>query len=408
MSNTVIRVENIGKKYNLDHLSGQERSDMFIKTAKDAIKKILKAKKEKEEFWALKDISFEIKQGDRVGIIGRNGAGKSTLLKILSRIVTPTTGRIEYEGRIASLLEVGTGFHGDLTGRENIYLNGSILGMGRAEINKKFDEIVDFSEVEKFLDTPVKRYSSGMYVRLAFAVAAHLDPEILVVDEVLAVGDSVFQKKCIDKMTDIAKTGKTILFVSHSFSNINALCDKAILLENGRLTLTGSVHDVFNSYFKTIRITNAYFDLEHLERFGEARELIFKDINFEQLPVPFGKRIKFFIRLKTNNASKKYTELDFGVNFCDKQYNPIYHCSNRFINVNLEHKSDDDKYYFEVENDLKPGIYNLVMFLRSNDVSQDFLINRVSVEIAEGNPYGYNDTQQIQGATLPEFKIYKA
>src|SRR5205823_661681 len=172
--------------------------------------------RQKEEFWALKDVSIEVKQGEVVGILGRNGAGKSTLLKVLSRITEPTSGRIELDGRVASLLEVGTGFHPELTGRENIYLNGSILGMTRAEINRKFDEIVAFAEVEKFLDTPVKRYSSGMYVRLAFAVAAHLEPEILIVDEVLAVGDYEFQKKCMGKMGDVAKCGRTVLFVSHS------------------------------------------------------------------------------------------------------------------------------------------------------------------------------------------------
>jgi lipopolysaccharide transport system ATP-binding protein len=403
---TVIKVENIAKKYNLNHSSAQS-DDMFLKAAKTWGKNLFKSKKEVEEFWALQDISFEVKQGDRVGIIGRNGAGKSTLLKILSRIVTPTKGKIEYEGRIASLLEVGTGFHGDLTGRENIYLNGSILGMSKAEITRQFDAIVDFSEVEKFLDTPVKRYSSGMYVRLAFAVAAHLDPEILIVDEVLAVGDSVFQKKCIDKMTDIAKTGKTILFVSHSYTNVHALCDKAILLENGKLTSQGSVEQVFQNYFKTIRINDARFDLEKLERYVDAQELIFRDINFEELPVPFGKKIKFFLRLRTNNKNKKYGRLDFGVNFCDQHYNSIYHLSNRFINVDMEHHNDDDKYYFEIENNLKPGFYSMILFLRSDDVSQDFLINRFSIEIGEGNPYGYNDITQIQGVVLPKFNIYK-
>jgi len=190
----------------------------------------------REDYWALRDISFQINKGDRVGIIGRNGAGKSTLLKILSRITKPTTGLIEYEGSMASLLEVGTGFHGDLSGRENIYLNGSILGMSKQEIDRRFDEIVDFSEVEQFLDTPVKRYSSGMYVRLAFAVAAHLEPEILIVDEVLAVGDSAFQKKCLGKMNDISRSGgRTILFVSHNLSAIQNLCNKSIVLDKGAI-----------------------------------------------------------------------------------------------------------------------------------------------------------------------------
>ena len=201
-----------------------------------------------EEFWALKDVNFEIKKGDKVGIIGRNGAGKSTLLKVLSRITEPTTGKIHINGRIASLLEVGTGFHPELTGRENIFLNGAILGMSRAEIKAKFDEIVAFAEVEKFLDTPVKRYSSGMYVRLAFSVAAHLEPEILVVDEVLAVGDAEFQKKCLGKMGEVSEEGRTILFVSHNMEAILGLCNKAILLKNGKISYMGDTEDAIQKY----------------------------------------------------------------------------------------------------------------------------------------------------------------
>src|SRR5262245_7548356 len=199
-------------------------------------------------FWALKDVSFEVKRGEVVGIIGRNGAGKSTLLKILSRIVEPTTGRAEIHGRVGSLLEVGTGFHPELTGRENIYLNGAILGMKRVEIRRKFDEIVAFADIERFLDTPVKRYSSGMYVRLAFAVAAHLDPEVLIVDEVLAVGDGAFQKKCLNKMEDVGKEGRTVLFVSHSMPAITRMCERAILLDGGSLLREGPSHSVVNSY----------------------------------------------------------------------------------------------------------------------------------------------------------------
>jgi lipopolysaccharide transport system ATP-binding protein len=202
----------------------------------------------KETIWALKEVSFEIKRGEVVGIIGRNGAGKTTLLKILSRITEPAEGYAEIHGRVGSLLEVGTGFHPELSGRENIYLNGAILGMRKAEIQGKFDEIVDFAEIEKFIDTPVKHYSSGMYVRLAFAVAAHLDPEILLVDEVLAVGDAVFQKKCIGKMGDVAKGGKTILFVSHNMIAVQSLCQRAIWLQNGALIQKGEASDVVMNY----------------------------------------------------------------------------------------------------------------------------------------------------------------
>ncbi|MBK6989944.1 MAG: ABC transporter ATP-binding protein [Bacteroidetes bacterium] len=232
-----IRVENLTKKYILRHEGGQKYvalRDVLTGSVKKAIKGEITLPS-KEEFYALNNVSFELQQGERVGIIGRNGAGKSTLLKVLSRITEPTSGRISIKGRVASLLEVGTGFHPELTGRENIFLNGSILGMSKREIQSKFDEIVAFAEVERFLDTPVKRYSSGMYVRLAFAVAAHLEPEILIVDEVLAVGDSEFQKKCLGKMQDVSSSGRTVLFVSHNMAAIQNLCDKAIFLKKGEV-----------------------------------------------------------------------------------------------------------------------------------------------------------------------------
>ncbi len=254
MSNTVIKVEHISKSYILKHQNEASYTalrDVISNKAKSLFSSNTKGqRKSSEEFLALNDISFDIKQGDRVGIIGRNGAGKSTLLKVLSRIVTPTKGKITIDGRVASLLEVGTGFHPELSGRENIFLNGSILGMSKIEIQKKFDEIVSFSEVERFLDTPVKRYSSGMYVRLAFAVAAHLEPEILIVDEVLAVGDAEFQKKCLGKMKDVSGEGRTVLFVSHNMVAVKSLCSKGIVLEKGAIKFDGNIDealDVYNS-----------------------------------------------------------------------------------------------------------------------------------------------------------------
>jgi lipopolysaccharide transport system ATP-binding protein len=268
-SNVVIRVEGLGKKYALHHETSERYTalrDVVARQARTAGRllnpftlagQLRKAQREaakersesEEEFWALKDVSFEIRRGERVGIIGRNGAGKSTLLKILSRITEPTTGRVEIRGRVASLLEVGTGFHPELTGRENIYLNGAILGMTRREIRSKFDEIVDFAEVEKFLDTPVKRYSSGMYVRLAFAVAAHLEPEILIVDEVLAVGDANFQKKCLGKMEEVAdREGRTVLFVSHQMPMVASLCNRCLLMRDGRMTDDGKPSSVILKY----------------------------------------------------------------------------------------------------------------------------------------------------------------
>lgn len=259
-NDVVISVENLSKRYLVGHEGPQERynslRDTLMRHGRNFARKTLDMARgrqivqgdEVEEFWALKDVSFEVKRGEVLGIIGRNGAGKSTLLKILSRITEPTSGRVVLDGRVASLLEVGTGFHPELTGRENIYLNGAILGMSKAEIRRKFDEIVDFSGVEKFLDTPVKRYSSGMYVRLAFAVAAHLEPEILIIDEVLAVGDAEFQKKCLGKMQDVAKGGRTVLFVSHQMGTISRLCTNAILLQRGIVEIAGSVQEVVKRY----------------------------------------------------------------------------------------------------------------------------------------------------------------
>ncbi len=250
----VIKIENIGKKYIISHQTKERNTalrEVLTNKAKSLVARPQHSREQPkhEDFWALKDVSFEVNKGERIGIIGRNGAGKSTLLKILSRITEPTTGRIIINGSIASLLEVGTGFHPELTGRENIYLNGSILGMNKREIDSKFDEIVSFSEIEKFLDTPVKRYSSGMYVRLAFAVAAHLEPDILIIDEVLAVGDMAFQKKCLGKMEEVSGEGRTVLFVSHNLTAIRTICQRAILLEKGKITHAGNVENVLPHYF---------------------------------------------------------------------------------------------------------------------------------------------------------------
>ncbi len=254
---TFIKAENLGKKYIIGHQKqryGDSLRDAMTHTARGIWQRVrhpLSPNRESvdlEELWALKDIDFEVKQGERVGIIGRNGAGKSTLLKILSRITEPTTGKVRIKGRVSSLLEVGTGFHPELTGRENIFLNGAILGMTRQEVKRKFDEIIAFAELEKFLDTPVKRYSSGMYVRLAFAVAAHLEPEILLVDEVLAVGDVAFQKKCLGKMGQVAQEGRTVLFVSHNMGAITSLCPKAIWLDKGCIVKIDKASDIVSSY----------------------------------------------------------------------------------------------------------------------------------------------------------------
>lgn len=271
----ILEIKNISKKYKL---RGQESPYL---TFRDALMSGFKGKKTKDEFWALQDISFDVYPGESIGIIGRNGAGKSTLLKILSRITPPTKGQIISRGRIASLLEVGTGFHMELTGRENVFLNGSILGLSKQEIKAKFDEIVIFSGVERFLDTPLKHYSSGMQLRLAFSVAAHLEPEILIIDEVLAVGDVAFQNKCINKMEDVGKEGKTIIIVSHNMSSISRLCTKALLIENGNLKIGGKVDQVIKNYLtdKYESISEKNWDLKNAPGDDKVKLLSIKVVN---------------------------------------------------------------------------------------------------------------------------------
>lgn len=280
MPDPIITVEKLSKKFIISH-EAPERYKSLREIMTNKVKNLVgngnkRVSGTNEEFYALQDIDFKVYPGDRLGIIGRNGAGKSTLLKILSRITEPSSGRITIRGRVASLLEVGTGFHPELTGRENVFLNGAILGMPRAEIRKKFDEIVAFAEVEKFLDTPVKRYSSGMYVRLAFAVAAHLEPEILIVDEVLAVGDSQFQKKCLGKMEDVSKNeGRTVLFVSHNMGVIAQLCQKALLLKNGKLVQFDGTRNVIDNYILNITSDSNVYSPRQNE--------IMKSIYFERI-----------------------------------------------------------------------------------------------------------------------------
>ncbi len=255
MNSPIIKIENVSKKYVLG------TRELYY-SLRDQLSGIFKKKPPKKEFWALYDVSFDVTEGETIGIIGRNGAGKSTLLKILSRITPPTRGKIIMRGRVASLLEVGTGFNPELTGRENIYLNGAILGMTKKEIERKFDEIVAFSEIEQFLDTPVKHYSSGMYVRLAFAIAAHLEPEILIVDEVLAVGDQQFQKKCLGKMDEVARSGRTILFVSHNMGAISNLCGRSVLLSQGRVMFVGKSSEAIANYINEFEGDKGWVNLK--------------------------------------------------------------------------------------------------------------------------------------------------
>lgn len=323
MSETVIRVENLSKLYQLGEIStGTLSRDLTrwwagVRGREDPFQKIGQAndratKGTSDFVWALQDISFEVKKGEILGIIGRNGAGKSTLLKILSRVTKPTTGRIRVRGRMASLLEVGTGFHPELTGRENIFLNGAILGMRKEEIRRKLDEIVDFAGVERYLDTPVKRYSSGMYVRLAFAVAAHLEPEILVVDEVLAVGDGEFQKKCLGKMKDVSENdGRTILFVSHNMEAIQKLCSRGMLLSQGTIYSKGEMNKVLSDYLLDNIVSDAFFampvptDREQLP--GYALELTVESLTGELLPeIPIGDPWQVRVKFRINRTVEHF------------------------------------------------------------------------------------------------------
>jgi lipopolysaccharide transport system ATP-binding protein len=373
MSDTVIQVENLGKKYIIGHQQQEGYTalrDVLANTAKSLLQTIQnpkdKIRNNTEEFWALKDVSFEIKQGDRVGIIGRNGAGKSTLLKILSRITEPTQGSIKIKGRVASLLEVGTGFHPELTGRENIFLNGAILGMGKEEIKRKFDEIVAFAEIEKFLDTPVKRYSSGMYVRLAFAVAAHLEPEILIVDEVLAVGDAAFQKKCLGKMEEVGREGRTVVFVSHNMGAIKSLCSRAIMLSRGSKEFDGVATEVIDKYLQA-----------NLESFSN-REMIVSKCKRFQLKLPYwiddeGNKVEVY------TFGENY-RLRFEFNFFElvKRINPGFALiDNSDQRIFTSHLLDDDNYDYSnsltgkvlIETELNlpslsPGSYRVIFGVR--------------------------------------------
>ncbi len=310
MSAPIIQVENLGKRYRIRHQAEGRRYKALrdVLTETFNLKNVFRNRKSEivnrksvEDFWALRNVSFNVQPGEVVGIIGRNGAGKSTLLKILSRITEPTEGRVTIRGRVASLLEVGTGFHPELTGRENIFLNGAILGMSRAEIKRKFDEIVAFAEVEKFLDTPVKRYSSGMYVRLAFAVAAHLEPEILVVDEVLAVGDAEFQKKCLGKMQSVAtQEGRTVLFVSHNMAAVQTLCNKGLYLLQGRITGFGGVDAIVQRYLNSAATPGAD-DITFPQKL--SKEIQLDLLEFTPTDISSGESLKFRVALSSVNPN---------------------------------------------------------------------------------------------------------
>ena len=417
-SDVVIRVEGLGKKYSLHHEKSERYTalrDVVARQARAAGRllnpftlagQLRKAQREaaaeraenEEEFWALKDVSFEIRRGERVGIIGRNGAGKSTLLKILSRITEPTTGRVEIRGRVASLLEVGTGFHPELTGRENIYLNGAILGMTRREIRSKFDEIVDFAEVEKFLDTPVKRYSSGMYVRLAFAVAAHLEPEILVVDEVLAVGDASFQKKCLGKMEDVAdREGRTVLFVSHQMAAISKLCEKCLLLSSGHLVKTGGTQAVISEYsLLDVNCISFSRDLTLLKRKGGVSDITFNSIRITNDGQDANGLIRtgssIAIEVDLVSAQGKFVDPDnsrIALGFFNDSGVSVVLSSEMLSDVERPLSGRPRLVRFTMpKNPLTPGRYQVILFLESSGIIQDWISEGLTIAVEAGDFYG--------------------
>jgi len=413
----IIQVEKIGKKYILSHQrqSYYALRDVMADSVKRWGRKIIHPLASRrdpdpthEEFWALKDVSFEINQGDRVGIIGRNGAGKSTLLKILSRITESTRGRVTLRGRVASLLEVGTGFHPELTGRENVYLNGAILGMSKANIKRKFDEIVAFAEVEKFLDTPVKRYSSGMYVRLAFAVAAHLEPEILIIDEVLAVGDAQFQKKCLGKMGEVGKEGRTVLFVSHNMTAIQNLCTNAIVLKNGRiLTTTADVQNAVETYLSDVGTIKEISLVERKDRQGEGKILItgfkmFDNQGEEIYSLISGQTVEFRIYYEcVNNQKPKNVSVGIGISALTGQFLTLL--SNEMTQKTFG--AIPQKGYCTCKIDklpLAPMIISVNLIVRQNDIIQDWIQNAASITIEGGDYYG---TGRVTPSTHSGFLI---
>lgn len=387
-----IKVENISKKYIIKHKESSH--DTLREKIPAAFKKALSGdfkRPSKEEFWALQDINFEINKGDRIGIIGRNGAGKSTLLKVLSRIVAPTKGRVEIDGRVASLLEVGTGFHGDLSGRENIFLNGAILGMTKKEITSKFDEIVAFSEVEQFLDTPVKRYSSGMYVRLAFAVAAHLDPEILIMDEVLAVGDSAFQKKCLGKMKDVASTGRTILFVSHNMASIQNLCDKCLYLKDGQMVTYGKTEDVIPVYLRASQEVQLLKLSDRKDRSGNGK-LKFTSFNLKNkqgenvVAAHCGDYLNFEIEI---DAATDLSNIIISLGIDDNMGQRIAHYNNEVTNQVFE-KITKGKHLIDIATPklpLKSGEYTFTLYCTVNGDIADWIQDAGSFTVESGDFY---------------------
>jgi lipopolysaccharide transport system ATP-binding protein len=416
MSDTVIQVENLWKEYRLGiinhHTLTRDLQSWWarVRGKEDPNSQIGSVSTESEDrFWALKEVSFEVKQGEILGIIGRNGAGKTTLLKILSQVTAPTKGEVRFKGRIASLLEVGTGFHPELTGRENIFLNGAILGMCKADIRKKLDEIIAFTEIEKFIDTPVKRYSSGMYVRLAFAVAAHLEPEILIVDEVLAVGDAQFQKKCLGKMENVGKEGRTVLFVSHNMSAIEHLCNSGIVLESGKMAFTGSADAAVQHYLTSgFPSQSTVLDLESVDR--PSHSILKRNVQLIscemigtsaqsgwQLPYPSLLNLKVVFRV---HKGLDYCEL--GIALCsDKGFEIASPLSSDSVPMEPFVKGTYTVQCFFRDNVLLPGSYYIGLGLRSEMGMEDYLPEAARFDICESQNSGQHKAHTRAGFIVP-------
>lgn len=387
MSDTVIIVEKLSKQYTL----GGQRHD----TLRDRLGSLLhsRAVEEagRESFWALRDVSFEISRGDIVGVIGKNGAGKSTLLKILSRITEPTSGRIELRGRVGSLLEVGSGFHPELSGRDNVFLNGAILGMKRAEIQKRFDEIVAFAEIEKFIDTPVKRYSSGMYMRLAFAVAAHMSSEILFVDEVLAVGDAAFHEKCIGKMTTLANNGRTIIFVSHNLSSLRQLCTHGVCLQQGTVSYIGHTAEAITHYLRLLETSVATPLARRTDRTGVGNlrlvSLDIRNMSTGSTELATGDIAQFVFALST--YCTEHFELGFTI--YDDSGTPVCHLNTRAFPPSDLARTNCSEFTCTIRDlPLLPGKYRLAVNIISAGVNEDWLSSAATFRVHSGLYRGRN------------------
>jgi ABC-type polysaccharide/polyol phosphate transport system ATPase subunit len=414
MSDKAIIVENLSKQYFIGHRHSAKGRKMlrdviereFSNFSRKAID-FLRGRQvvqgdEIEEFWALKDVSFEVKQGEVLGIIGRNGAGKSTLFKILSRITEPTSGRIQMRGRVSSLLEVGTGFHSELTGRENVFLNGAILGMTQREIRKKFDEIVAFAEIDRFLDTPVKFYSSGMYVRLAFAVAAHLEPEILIVDEVLAVGDAQFQEKCLGRMRQVSSgLGRTVLFVSHNMPVVSALCERAVLLEQGMVVKSGPADEVLKIYRARYQTAGEEFRIKtpDLKWLGLQNRKALDGLRGDQ---------DIVLDMGFESGPEPIKDLDVDLELLGEGDLRAVHCKSKFVRgpISVPARTRFVVRYVLRSPHLAPGHYHLVVWAAKRTKELCWVENIDACTISAASPFRDNSVlDAIKGATVPGFSV---